>query len=100
MRKEVGGSQMLTMWKYPLEVTDTQWLSDVPLPAEVMSVGLDPEGQMCVWVMVDPDQSQRKNVSVTITGTGNPISNIFTPKFVGSVTVGKFVWHVWVWVNG
>lgn len=82
---------MLTIYKYPLAITNSQFVQ-MPQFAEILSAGLDPQGALCVWAAVDTEAPMVSR-QFYVVGTGNPV----TPapmEFIGSVTRGPFVWHV------
>ena len=96
MPRVTNGSDMgkRTIWKFPLEVMDEQ---TVPMPdgAKVLSVGLDADGALCVWAVVDPDRP-RVGKSFRIYGTGNPVpADLSEVGFLGTVLMPPFVWHVY-----
>lgn len=82
------------IYKYPLRIDDDQTI-ELPMMARVLSVGLDPAGSLCVWAMVDT-LGDKEDVSFRIIGTGNPVGPGTTKHFtfLGTVTKGVGVWHV------
>ena len=67
----------------------------IPLDGKVLSVGLDPLDDICVWAEVDTDLPTL-DVQIICVGTGIP-----TPRpegrFLGSVLDrGTYVWHFYV----
>ena len=84
---------MHTIWKFPIKVTDRQGIN-VPNDAYPVHVGLDPVGNLCIWLRVDPDRIKRKMI-VRLFGTGHPIDDT-TLVFVGSVKQANFMWHIFV----
>jgi hypothetical protein len=84
---------MKTIYKYPIKITDEQEIQ-MPAHANVLHVGLDPQGTPCLWAMVDTAKPMEP-VSVLVVGTGNPMP--FEPlRHVGSFVQGPFVWHVFL----
>lgn len=83
-----------TIWKFPLETTDVQEIQ-TPANAKMLSVGLDPEGALCLWALVNPKEDLEA-ITVNIVGTGNPVprSVLMWSEFLGTVTDGPYVWHV------
>ena len=83
---------MKTIYKYAIGITDEQAVT-MPRGAKILSAGLDPQGNPCVWAEVDTDE---KDISVTIEifGTGNPIQP-HPRKFIGTFVDDVFVWHVY-----
>lgn len=78
------------IWKYILYLKDSQDVA-IPLDHGILSVGLDPGGDLCLWAAVDSKSPQRA-IEIKIVGTGNPLPRL--GDFIGSVTKGSFVWHV------
>lgn len=64
----------------------------MPQGAELLSVGLDPQGRQCVWAKVD-QQAPMVSRRIRIYGTGHEC-NMPTSKFIGTFVEGPFVWHV------
>lgn len=81
---------MITIHKYKLEITDRQTLA-MPAGAHVLSAGIDPQGAMCLWALVD-DTAPHQDRVVAICGTGHPVP--FGFRFVGTVVSAPFVWHI------
>jgi hypothetical protein len=82
---------MQTLYKFQLPHVDRLKIraSSCAVP---LSVGLDPEGRLCLWMQVDP-AGPKRDLDVFVVGTGNPIPPEAI-NFVGSVTEGLFVWHI------
>ena len=85
---------MLTVYKYPLEIKDRQ-IIEMPSYADILSVGLDPSGKLCLWALVNT-ASYLWDEEIAIYGTGNPIDTNEDESlgFIGSVRDGPFMWHV------
>ncbi len=83
---------MSQVWKYELQIVDEQTL-EMPRGAKVLSVA-NQSGKLCLWAEVD--QSERIVYRhFLIIGTGNLITEDFElRKFVGTVLIDPFVWHV------
>ena len=78
---------MRVIWKYPIQIINTQKIR-MPKGAEVLSVGIDPDNQPCVWCSVDPYQSEEyRTIHVVDTGEGVPDNTVF---------VGTFIYHSYV----
>lgn len=84
---------MKTIYKYPIKITELQEI-EMPEHANVLHVGLDPQGTPCLWAMVDAIES-KELVSVFVVGTWNPMP-FETLRHVGSFVQGPFVWHVFL----
>lgn len=84
---------MNTIYKYPLEVTDTQGVM-MSRQAKILSVQSQ-EGQLCLWALTDPEQPKVPR-QIWIFGTGHPIKLADDLIFIGTVQQagGKLVWHV------
>jgi hypothetical protein len=67
----------------------------MPRGATALSAGLDPVGQLCVWALVEPELGTLP-VRARIVGTGHLAEDLNRWRFVGSVTQGLCVWHVFV----
>lgn len=81
---------MKTIYKYKIEILDEQNIS-MPLGAKIIHAGLDPQGQTCVWALVDTNLKTEYR-EIYVRGTGHDINNDFA--HVGSFVSGQFVWHV------
>lgn len=81
---------MMTIHKYKLEITDRQTLV-MPAGAHALSAGIDPQGAMCLWALVD-DTAPYQDRVVAICGTGRPVPQGF--RFVGTAVSAPFVWHI------
>lgn len=83
---------MITIYKYPFEITDEQSLT-VPNLAVFRHIGLDPAGQPCIWLEVDTDR-ETNTLPLFVIGTGHP-KPTGAKKFLGSFNQGPFMWHVY-----
>ena len=103
----------MVIWKFELRITEVQEVL-MPAGAELLSVA-DQHGNLCLWAMVDPSEHHQPRV-IEIVGTGNPMqsrtdvelnsSNTVTEsgarierKFIGTVVMNPFVWHVFERLN-
>ena len=66
----------------------------MPKGAELLSVA-NQDGCLCLWANVDADK-QFETRFVKIIGTGNPIPQDMgvDRRFIGTVLMDPFVWHV------
>ncbi len=84
---------MKTIWKYPFKVDD-RFTLEIPARSEVIHVGLDPEGNRCLWILLDPEDV-KYTATFYIFGTGHNVDSRFQgSRHVGSFIEGPFVWHV------
>ena len=89
---------MYTIWKYKVEPDLVIQEYKMPKDAIILSFGLDPQGDMCIWARVKEDEPLEEHLIACI-GTGWPIDNIIETTgryacFIGSVTHGPYVWHL------
>lgn len=83
---------MRTIWKYELNITDTQTL-EMPKGAKILSVS-NQRGKLQLWALVD-DMNDLEDRDIEILATGEPVpyANTFR-EFIGTVVIDPFVWHV------
>jgi len=81
------------IYKYELKILGFQVL-EMPEGSQVLSVG-NQRGKVCLWAMVDPAAPVSLR-AFEVFGTGNPMPDdeILGRKFIGTVIVDPFVWHV------
>ena len=86
---------MKTIYKYPLKVTDSQYLQ-LPRGCHVLSAG-NQDGELVLWAQVDTDQPLVPH-QVLIYGTGRPfeLPGHRAYRYLNTVQMPPFVWHVWV----
>lgn len=86
------------IWKYELGIMDSQHIT-MPRDAQILSVA-NQGGQLCLWAMVDADKPSECR-SIEIIGTGNPVHQDMgvERRFIGTVLMGPFVWHVFERTN-
>jgi hypothetical protein len=80
---------MRTIYKYEIGLGSSV---DMPLGADVVHCGLDPNGNICIWAMVDPELDLKRTRGFVVVGTGHPLSEVDT--YIGSFVQGSFVWHI------
>lgn len=85
---------MKKIYKYPLEVTDTQFI-ELPLGAEILTAQMQ-GNQLCLWAMVNssPD-AIKKNRCIEIIGTGYPVPT-GDLKYISTFQIagGGLIFHV------
>jgi hypothetical protein len=102
------GGMMRAIYKYPLEITDTQKI-DIPngsvlLDAQFQKINYYNDGyktryDLCLWALVDTTQQARK-YKILIFGTGNPVQlprnyrHISTALYCPDIEERNFVWHI------
>lgn len=90
---------MRTIYKFPLVIQDEQEIH-LPASALVRHVGLDPTGQVCLWIEFETEAAHVwRRVFIRGTGhavPGGPPNMGRQPVFAGTVVAGAFVWHIWL----
>lgn len=66
---------------------------------KVLSTGLDPAGELCVWIAVDT-LSGPKQIEFLVLGTGWAIPADRDLVFIGTVKQGPYMWHVFQDIGG
>ena len=81
---------MNTIWKIPLEITDTQ---QIMLPKGYELLPVDMQGfQLCMWIKLNPE-AEKLPVAIVVKGTGREVQDGLI--HLGTVlTRDGFVWHV------
>lgn len=94
---------MYKIYKYPLEIADTQILK-LPIYAKILSA-ISKDNNLFIYALVDTslhcdDIMERE---IQIYGTGNPVDEwIDNLLFIGTVTThnGTGVWHIFENIGG
>ena len=81
---------MKTVYKYPLGLHITKL--SLYKNAQILSVGYDPSGQLCLWALVDTEQ-EKETISILAVGTGweLPYEDL---DFIDTVNDGPYMWHI------
>ncbi len=84
---------MITIWKFPIEVTDIQTI-EMPVKAQILTVQVQ-HNRPFLWAMVNsyyPIESRK----IRIFGTGHDLSQEDASKYIGTFQVdgGNLVFHV------
>lgn len=85
---------MRTIYKYPLELKDHQWVT-MPAGAQILCVQTQ-KNIVTLWAVVDTSNVQIETTLIHIVGTGNPITDNENWQYIGTVQQldNIFVWHV------
>lgn len=92
---------MMTIWKFPLETTDGQFVK-MPKGAKILSVGLISD-VIHIWALVDNEESKVEEKWIRIHGTGHHVYKHNLLTFIGTViqpiqavagSLPALVWHV------
>ena len=91
---------MKTVYKYPINPSLEKIALSIPGGGPVISAGVDPSGDLCVWALADTDKEDEK-VIVFCVGTGWPLDLLDAHKirFVDTVKTGFYMWHIFVEVK-
>jgi hypothetical protein len=84
----------MQIFKYILSMDDEQKVQ-LPMHSNILFVGAK-DGKLCVWAQVPYPDAVKKPVRVFIYGTGHEIKRVEEKKYLGSVVMEPFVWHVFV----
>lgn len=82
---------MKTIYKYDLDIRNRQ-IIDLPLDAEIIKIGFDPNKLLCIWAIVDSEAKTFLETVFYIFGTGHEVYEEL--KYLGTVNQDRFVWHV------
>lgn len=89
---ELGESDMKTIWKFTLTITDGQRIN-MPAGAEILCVQMQ-GNQPQLWALVDLSEDNLTEMrAIEIHGTGNPIPG-GQRRYIGTFQQFRFVWHV------
>ena len=72
----------MTIWKYALEIKDTQTIH-MPAGSRILSVQ-EQDRVVCLWALVDPDAAEVRRI-VQFRGTGHSCDCVNAEDFVGTV---------------
>jgi hypothetical protein len=84
----------MTIYKYPLEITDAQAVQ-MPLGAKILSVHAQAVDRICLWAIVNESSTDRERREIEIFGTGHNMPS-GERVFIGTVLTYRdmYVWHV------
>lgn len=78
------------IWKY--EVKDH--LVTMQKGAVILSAGIDPKGELCLWALVDPEAPKVER-RIAIRETGGVVGDaVDGHRFIGTVKNGSYMWHL------
>ena len=86
---------MRTIYKYPIEITDSQTL-EISEDHKFLSVQVQND-KPCIWALVDTETPESP-VNIHIYGTGHPIPKDLSMTYIGTIQVydGRGVFHVFM----
>ena len=82
---------MITIHKYEINIADELSVT-LPKDAEILHLGLDPNGDVCIWAKVNTDNPMVE-LPLLVFGTGHNIPDN-AKRHLGSVLQRFFVWHI------
>lgn len=82
---------MSRIWKHQLHIIDLQSVN-LPYGSRIISAA-NQNGILTIWSMVDPSQPTCTR-HIEIFGTGHQIDETVSRRFIGTVLIDPFVWHV------
>lgn len=86
---------MITIYKYPIEITDTQNL-ELPIGCRILTAQLQNDN-LWLWVLVDTNAPIFIDKTIRIFGTGNPIEptrNLGNLQYLSTVQMNILVFHI------
>ena len=83
---------MKVIWKYNIDITDTQVLN-TKADAKFLTVQMQ-DYYPAIWVEVDTENGNEEYV-IEVFGTGNPMTD-HDRQYLGTIQESNFVWHVYV----
>ena len=81
-----------TVWKFP--IVPARQAVAMPAGAEIIHVGDDPDGTLCLWALVDDDGRPVVDRDIVAAGTGGWVPNDRLLTHLGSCVQGLLVWHI------
>lgn len=89
--KKIQSEDEMNIYKYQLQITEQQTI-EIPYNARILHVD-NQRHQLCLWALVDPRKACEP-VTIYVHGTGQDVVVHPTKRYVGSVIMEPFVWHV------
>jgi hypothetical protein len=93
---------MKTIWKFQtnggcVDAHQADTTIKIPRGSRVLDAALDPDGNLCVWFLVDPASIEEER-TIFVRGTGHDCTSVWESGalYIGSVVDRPYVWHVFV----
>lgn len=85
---------MYTIYRYPLELGTNSFTTYHH--CRVLSIGIDPRGQLSAWVLVDTSQEKTYELKLRVVGTGWDLhkDDIVKWNYIGTTRQDEYMWHV------
>lgn len=80
----------MRIWKFPIENGQA---IQIPEGSEPLHVAEDPQGQVCIWALIDPEKELAARM-VTVVGTGWDVPD--AAQYIGTIHQGAYVWHIYL----
>ena len=83
---------MKTIWKFPLQVTDSQDIN-MPIGAKILCLQMQ-AGAPCIWALVDP-KAATYPMKIVMYGTGHEIHDMNSLLYLGTFQIyaGALMYH-------
>lgn len=85
---------MKTIYRYPLQNLGLNIIRTYK-NCKILSAGLDPRGDLSIWILIDTKEEMNKDLKIFVAGTGwdfEPAMN--NPIHVDTVKQNPCMWHV------
>ena len=93
-------TELRKIWKQPL-ITDTEQVVLLPKDSEILNIDRDPNNRLSMWYSFKT--SGRPNelpevipYIITIIATGDSYNPIKVGEYMGSVSQGPYIWHLFI----
>lgn len=88
----------MRIYKYELKMTGLNKIK-MPVGANVLSVGLDPADKLCIWALVNSEETKEDVRKFMVAGTGWDLQDEFSKylpaNFLGTVRQQPYMLHIW-----
>lgn len=85
---------MRTIYKYPLDIVDTQ-IVRLPRGSLILTCQIQ-NNELYLWAEIDTNEKETVNAVVSIFGTGHSIPLDYDGYHLASVQQDEYVWHVFL----
>jgi hypothetical protein len=85
---------MQVIYKYPIKMRPGHNYLKLNKGYKILKLDYDPNKILCIWALVDNEIEEKKEVDITLVGTGWPLDiNPEVATYIDSVVDGPYVWH-------
>lgn len=86
---------MKIIYKYPVRVGKNRIEIDSVYAITFLNFGLDANGELCVWYLLDKDNGIHHVINLEIVGTGQALEKeIYARNYLGTTVQDIYVWHL------